>query len=245
MNRTYSPYSPPEPVDYPDPWDPAADPWDPAADQRYGVDDYPFDDEFADFAPVPPDNRWRWVAGVAGAVLLVAVVCTVVILGGGDSGSVSATVAPPEPTQPTPTAPRTVIATPGPTQSLAPERITTVTRTPSATATPSAAPVPAEPAPQENAAPPPAPRTVTYRVTGERPLLDLVTIVYTDAQGALQTDVNVALPWSKTIELNPGVELTSVTATSVSSKLNCSITGADGDTLVAHHGNTIIATCTR
>jgi hypothetical protein len=42
----------------------------------------------------------------------------------------------------------------------------------------------------------PSPRTITYRVTGNRQLLDLVTVIYTDAQGALQTDVNVALPWS-------------------------------------------------
>ncbi|MGV0837507.1 MmpS family transport accessory protein [Mycolicibacterium thermoresistibile] len=239
MSRTYPPYSPPEPIDYPEHWDPAAD-------HRYGVDDYPLDDEYADFAPTPADNRWKWVAGVAGAVLLVAVVSTIVILGGGDSGSVSATVAPPEPTQPAPTAPRTVIASPAPTQSLAPERITTVTPTPSATATPTPSAAAPVPEPTASAAPPPpAPRTVTYRVTGERPLLDLVTVIYTDAQGALQTEVNVALPWSKTIELNPGVELTSVTATSVSSQLNCAITGADGNTIVAHNGNTIIATCTR
>ncbi len=251
MSRTYTPYTPPERrdqiLDY-------REDWDPAADRRYGDENYPgdhpLDDEYADFAPAPADNRWMWVAGVAGAVLLVAVICTVVILGGGDSGSVSATVTPSQPSQPAPTAPRTVIATPAPTQSLAPERITTVTPTPSATVPSEPAPsetAPPEPPPGATAEPPPAPapRTVTYRVTGERPLLDVVTVVYTDAQGALQTDVNVALPWSKTIELNPGVELSSVTATSVSSRLNCSITDADGNTLVSHRANTIIATCTR
>ena len=54
-----------------------------------------------DYEPI--DRRWIWIAGVAGAILLVAVICTVVILGGGDSGSVSATVAPPATTnQPPP-----------------------------------------------------------------------------------------------------------------------------------------------
>ena len=95
--------------------------------------DYGYDyDGFADYDDYPPDRRWLWVAGVAGVVLLVAVVGTAVILGGGDSGSVSATVAP--------TTPRTVIATPTasapsapsatsspPATSLPPETLTTVT----------------------------------------------------------------------------------------------------------------------
>ncbi len=52
-----------------------------------------------------------------------------------------------------------------------------------------------------------AARTVTYHVTGNRQLLDLVTVIYTDQQGALQTDVNAALPWVKTVTLDPGVSL--------------------------------------
>ncbi|KXW76569.1 hypothetical protein JL15_16405, partial [Mycolicibacterium phlei DSM 43071] len=105
----------------------------------------------------------------------------------------------------------------------------------------------APPAPVAAAPEPPAadPRTITYRVTGARPLVDLVTIVYTDGRGALQTDVNVALPWSKTVVLEPGVELKSVTATSVASALNCSITDAAGNEIVAQNNNAIIATCTR
>src|SRR6201999_3644456 len=61
---------------------------------RYGeYDDLEDYDAYEDYEPI--DRRWIWVAGVAGAILLVAVICTVVILGGGDSGSVSTTVAPP------------------------------------------------------------------------------------------------------------------------------------------------------
>ena len=44
------------------------------------------------------DRRWMWIAGVAGAILFVAVITASLILGGGDSGSVSATIASPEPT---------------------------------------------------------------------------------------------------------------------------------------------------
>ena len=182
------------------------------------------------------------MASVAGIVLLIAVAGTMMILSGGDSGTTSATVSPstsrpaPYPSDaPSPSASRAPSAT-----ALPPETITSVSPTPTA-APPSAIAAPTE------AAPPPAadPRTVTYQVTGNRQLLDLVTVIYTDQQGALQTDVNVALPWTKQVVLDPGVELSSVTATSVGGQLNCSITDAAGATLAAQNNNTMIANCTR
>jgi hypothetical protein len=204
-------------------------------------------DEFDDYDDVRfytdhDDKRWLWVASVAGIVLLIAVAGTLMILSGGDSGTTSATVssetskAAPYPTQPpSPGASRRPSAT-----ALPPETITSVTPTPSA-APPSVIAEPTE------AAPPPAgdPRTVTYSVTGTRQLFDLVTIIYTDQQGALRTDVNVPLPWTKQVTLDPGVELSSVTATSVAGQLNCSITDGAGATLAAQNSNTIIANCTR
>lgn len=190
----------------------------------------------------PIDRRWVWVAGAAGAVLLVAVICTVVILGGGDSGSITATYAPPAATstQVTTQAPSRTPAMPAPvpppTAPLAPETVTTVSPTPSVVAPP-----PTEAAP----APTVAPRTVTYRVTGNRQLIDLITVIYTDGQGALQTDVNVALPWTKAVVLDPGVELSAVTATSMMGQLNCSISDASGATLAAQNNNSMIASCTK
>jgi hypothetical protein len=118
---------------------------------------------------------------------------------------------------------------------LPPETVTTVT--PTESVPPSGAPT--------DAAPAPAPSTITYRVTGNRNLIDLVTVIYTDAQGALQTDLNVALPWSKTVVLDPGVTLSSVTATSVAGQLNCSITDASGAAVAAQNNNTMIANCTK
>ena len=212
-----------------------------------GVDDADADDyddiyEYED----PIDRRWVWVAGVAGAILLIAVICTVIILGGGDSGAVSKTIAAPTPTtaaqDAVTTAPRvmTSAAPPAaPIAPLSPETVTTVAPSPTASAT--------VPAPVE-AAPPPAaasPRTITYQVTGTRPLLDLVTVVYTDAQGALQTEFNVALPWSRTVTLDPGVQLKSVIATSLTGQLNCAVTDSAGATLVAQTTNSMIATCTQ
>ncbi len=199
-----------------------------------GLEDY---DEYEDYEPI--DRRWIWIAGVAGAILLVAIICTVVILGGGDSGSVSTTVAPPATTsQPaTTSAPpaATAPSAPKPVASLPPETVTTVT--PTASAPPTDTPT--------DAAPAPAPNTITYRVTGNRSLIDLVTVIYTDAQGALQTDMNVALPWVKTVVLDPGVTLSSVTATSVTGQLNCSISDAAGAAIAVQNNNTMIANCTK
>ena len=200
-----------------------------------GLEEFDDYEDYDDYEPI--DRRWIWIAGVAGAILLVAVICTVVILGGGDSGSVSTTVAAPITTAPAATTSARAAATtpsaPPPAASLPPETVTTVT--PTASAPPSAAPTEAAP----------SPRTITYTVTGNRPLIDLVTVIYTDQQGALQTDVNVALPWSKTVVLDPGVELSSVTATSVAGQLNCSITDASGGLIAQQSTNSMIATCTK
>jgi hypothetical protein len=205
--------------------------------EEYGdIDDY---DEIEEYYE-PIDRRWIWVAGVAGAILFVAVICTVVILGGGDSGSVSTTVAPPATTShpaATTSAPPATTPSAPPVASLPPETVTTVT--PTASAPPSDTPSEAAPAPA------PAPATITYHVTGNRNLIDLVTVIYTDSPGALQTDVNVALPWNKTVVLDPGVTLSSVTATSVAGQLNCSITDASGTAIAAQNNNTMIANCTK
>jgi hypothetical protein len=212
-------------------------------DEYEDFDDYDDDGDIEEYYE-PIDRRWIWVGGVAGAILLVAVICTVVILGGGDSGSVSTTVAAPVTTsQPAATTsappPVTTPSAPPPAASLPQETVTTVT--PSAPVPPSETLTEAPPAPTPAA----APNTITYRVTGNRNLLDLVTIIYTDSQGALQTDLNVALPWTKTIVLDPGVRLSSVTATSVAGQLNCSITDAAGTALAVQNNNTMITNCTK
>ena len=221
-----------------------------AADADYetdaAYDDYD-DDEIYEYDDAI-DRRWVWVAGVAGAILLVAVICTVVILGGGDSGPVTAPITPPSTSQsaapsaaPSATARPRVTAAP-PTASLAPETVTTVTPTAAAPTAAEAVP-PVDPAAAAPVAP--APNTVTYRITGTKSLLDLVTVIYTDGQGALQTDVNVSLPWAKTVTLNPGVTLSSVTATSVTGQLSCSISDGAGTPIAAQNNNTLITTCTK
>jgi Mycobacterium membrane protein len=212
-------------------------------DEIYAADSYP-DGDYS-YTGWPVEFRLRPVTAILGAVVALGAITTAVVINSGDSASTKATVGAPAP--PLTSAPRTTTPpSPAPSASrapqLPPETVTTVT-TPSAAPTwsPTAAPPPA-------AAPPPVgvnPRTVVYTVTGTKQLLDLVNIVYTDAQGYPQTEFNVALPWSKAIVLNPGVQTRSVVATSIVSRLNCSIVNAEGQLMVASTNNSNLATCTR
>ena len=206
-------------------------------------------ENFDDINEANIDRRWMWIAGGTGAILFVSVIIASLILGGGDSGSVSATVVSTKPATSAAAAPPPTPRVAAP-PSLPAETITTVTpptpppRPTAQTMTAQAVP-PLPPAPVAPPPPAAAPGTVTYQVTGDRRLIDLVTVIYTDQQGALVTDVNVALPWSKTLVLNPGVRLSSVTATSVAGKLNCSITDANGALIAVQNNNSIITNCTR
>lgn len=250
MNRSYtahSPYSlaPTERIpSYPGYSEPPTEDFDfdYPAEEPDGYDEY--DDYEQQYDEERIDRRWMWVAGIAGVILFIAIGTTGIILGGGDSGSVSATATSdalaPSSAPATTSAPRAA-GTPV-VPSLPPETVTTVTPSPTAEVTPP----PSTPPPA--AAPPPAPpspRAITYRVTGNRQLIDLVTVIYTDGQGALRTEVNVALPWVKQVILDPGVELKSVTATSVAGQLNCSILDASGTLITAQNNNSMIATCTQ
>ncbi|BCI90565.1 hypothetical protein NIIDMKKI_57710 [Mycobacterium kansasii] len=114
---------------------------------------------------------------------------------------------------------------------------------------PSAAPtrIPTAVPPQPGTPPSAAlsPRAVVYSVTGTKQLLDIVNVVYTDERGFPVTEFNVALPWTKMVVLNPGVQTESVVATSIYSRLNCAIVNAQGQPVVASTTNSILATCTR
>ena len=214
------------------------------------IQDYPDDDVdgiYADDDDViaPIDERWRPVAVIAGIVFVLAVIATVVIVNGGDSASTSATVVPPSRSV---TSPR--LSAP-PVPSLPRETVTTVPPSPrkpspTPTAGPTDAPTVVPPPVAAPSVPPDvAARTFVYRVTGTKGLLDLVTVVYTDAQGAPQTDFNVSLPWSRTVVMNPGVQLRSIVATSLTGHLNCSITDGAGQPVAMSTSSAMIATCTR
>ena len=225
-------------------------------DEIYRADSYPDDDY--NWTGWPAEFRVRPVTAILGCVVALGAIAAAVVLNSGDSASTKATVGAPAPTTLT-SAPRTTnppSASPSPSPGtssapqLPPETVTTVT-TPSAAPTlgpipgPTAAPTASPPV---RAAPPPIapnPRTVVYSVTGTKQLLDLVNIVYTDARGYPQTEFNVSLPWSKVIVLDPGVQTESVVATSIYSRLNCSVLNAEGQAVAVSANNSIMATCTR
>jgi hypothetical protein len=212
-----------------------------------GYPDDAVDDIYADRGAFvgPVDQRWRPIAAIAGIVFTLAVIGTVVILNGGDSASTTATVVTP-PTRSVIATPRPTAAAP-PTRSLSPETVTTVTPSPRNPApTPTVGPSVAAPPEAAPSIPPDVTaRTFVYRVTGSKQLLDLVSVIYTDAQGVPQTDVNVSLPWSRTVVMNPGVQIRSVVATSLTSHLNCSISDGAGQPVAVSTSNSMIATCTR
>ncbi|HME48552.1 hypothetical protein [Mycobacterium sp.] len=201
------------------------------------------DDQVEDYDAfiAPESGRWRWVAAVAGAVLLIAVVGTIVIVTGGDSASTTARVVPSE-SRPvyTPPPPK-----PSPSTSLPPETVTTLTPSTTSPSTADAAPS-SEPPPAETAPPPAADtQTLIYTVSGTKQPFDPVTVTYTDETGALRTDFDVSLPWSKKLVLSGNALVNSVTAVSFASHLNCTISDGNGQTLVSQTYNTIAATCNR
>jgi hypothetical protein len=170
---------------------------------------------------------------------VLAVIASVVIVNGGDSASTSATVVVPPSRSGSPR--HTLVPV------LPPETVTTVapSRQPSPTATSTAPTEIPPPAAAPSTPPDVAARTFTYRISGTKGLLDLVTVVYTDAQGAPQTDFNVSLPWSRTVVLNPGVGVRSLMATSLTGRLNCSISDGVGQPVAISTSSAMIATCSR
>ncbi|MEY8015364.1 MmpS family transport accessory protein [Mycobacterium servetii] len=134
-------------------------------------------------APPPPRSpkapRWLWVASGIAVLLVVGLVALVLI----NTVIQTQTALPPMP------GPGTWIPTP----TTAPP-----TRTPHS---PFPAPVPptfGPETPSETTGPPAAMQDVVYEVTGEGRAL---SIMYVATGGLIQTEFNVALPWSKQVRL--------------------------------------------
>lgn len=170
----------------------------------------------------------RQVAALLGSVAALCAIATAVISNSGDNATTKAIVGAPTP--------RPVLTTPSIPLPATPSSTPPLLLLPdTATAT----------IPHKAAPPALHPRTVVYNVTGMKELLDLVTVVYTDARGYPKTEFNVVLPWTKAVVLNLGVKTQSVVATSFHSQLHCSIVNAEGQPVVASTNNAVIATCTR
>jgi hypothetical protein len=160
--------------------------------------------------PQPPSSegpkapRWLWfVAGIA-VLMVIGLVIALVIA---NSSRQQTLVAPlPSMTGPSFTTP-TPTTSPRPTIPVFP--LPTLPSTPSTTG-PSGPSTPG------------ATETVVYDVSGDG---RAINITYVDTGGVLQTEFNVMLPWSKTVELaQPAEDSASVSIINVGREVNCSIT---------------------
>lgn len=170
------------------------------------------------------EKRSRTVGLVVAALGLTAAAAAtmfVIKVGGSDNGSGSTL--------------RTVVATVGPSTPHAVPQAVTVT------AVPAEIPVRIE---SKSASQPQLDlRQIVYTIDGNQRPNDPVTVVYADETGALQTLENVTLPW--TITVVPNLPVNYVTANSRGSQLNCWITDAGGNTVVAQTDFGINTTCNR
>jgi hypothetical protein len=225
-------------------------PYVPPHGSLYDYDDY---DRPAPVDPIvdvdPP--RWPWVVGVVAIVAAVALVASVAVLvtrtentnvatpstgtttpGPPVQDEITTTTPPPPPPPPPP-----------PTEEPPPPPPETITVTqeppPPAPVEAPPPPPPAPPAPPPTTNAPAAPRFITYTVTGTKAPLDRISVTYTDASGRQRTQQNVYIPWSLTVTPISMSEFGSVQASSLLrlSKLNCSITTSDGQTIATQQNN--------
>ena len=161
--------------------------------------------------PPPKSPRWLWIAAAAAVLLVAGLVFALVIV---SSSARQSTVVAPLPTTTDPQSPRLTtpwVPTPVPT-----------TRIPAPTALPQPTEVPSTPAlPGETTVAPTGTETVVYNVTGEG---RAINITYVDTGGVMQTEFNVALPWSKEVSLGaPAKNSASVAVVNVGRDVTCSV----------------------
>lgn len=173
--------------------------------------------------PEPPRlPTWLWLVAGAAVLLVVGMVMALVIH---SSGRNSATVSPAPPISPLPTAPSTPVPKRPPSTTTPPSRSpssTSPTTTPPTETTPSG-----------------VPETIVYKVTGTGRAL---SIAYIDTGGVLQTEFNVALPWSKQVTLTPPASTAAaVTVVNFGEQITCSVS-VDG-TQVRQHTGSILTVC--
>ncbi|MGK2868297.1 MAG: MmpS family transport accessory protein [Mycobacterium sp.] len=162
--------------------------------------------------PEPPGTpRWLWIVAAIAVVTVIGLVIALVIV----NSSQQETVVAPVPTLADPGAAEPTISTAPPTTTRRP---TTTTSRPAVPPTTTAPPVPG------GSGIPGVTESVTYNVTGQG---RVINITYVDNGGVLQTEFNVLLPWSKTVDLaEPAKQSASVSIINVGRQVDCSITVA-------------------
>ncbi len=160
-------------------------------------------------APPPPGGpkspRWLWIAAGAAVLLVVALVIALMLV---NNTITTQTAVPPLPAMPEPSS-----ATPTPSS-------------PRTSRSPIPAPVPPTGGPQTptETTGPAAMQDVVYNVTGEG---RAISIVYIDTGDVIQTEFNVALPWSKQVSLSKSaIHPANVTIVNIGHNVTCSVSVA-------------------
>lgn len=158
--------------------------------------------------PQPPHGpktpRWLWVAAGAAVLLVVGLVIALVIA---NMSVKNQTAVEPLPPMPAPSSTYRPPTTRTPTPSIVPAPTTTPgSSTPTETPTPGAM------------------QTVVYNVTGEG---RAISVTYMDTGDVIQTEFNVALPWTKEVSLSrSSTHPASVTIINIGHNVTCSVTVA-------------------
>ncbi len=182
----------------------------------YGYDPYATGQYGAQYPPgEPPDRpepggprspRWLWIVAAVAVLAVIGLVIALVIVNSSKQDTVVA---------PLPSLPETSFTTPPPT---------TTSRTPTVPVFPLPT-LPSRPGTTSPGAPPATPGaldSVIYNVTGDG---RAINITYVDTGGVLQTEFNVMLPWSKTVELaQPAQNSASISIINVGREVSCSVT---------------------
>ncbi|WP_083213472.1 MmpS family transport accessory protein [Mycobacterium malmoense] len=151
--------------------------------------------------PKPPP-RWLWIVAGAAVLLVVALVVALVLV---NDAIKTQTAVPPLPAMP-----ETTPTMPTPSTRTSPPRIP--------------APVPptgGSPTPTESTGPA-AMQDIVYSVAGEG---RAISIMYIDTGGLIQTEFNVALPWSKEVSLSKSAtHPANVTIVNIGHNVTCSVT---------------------
>lgn len=157
-------------------------------------------------APPPPSGgskppRWLWIVAGAAVLLVVALVTALVLV---NNAIKTQTAVPPLPAMPEPS------STPSPS-----------TRT---SQTPTLAPLPPTGGPltPTQTTGPAAMQDVSYTVNGDG---RAISIMYIDSGDVVETEFNVALPWSKQVSLSrSAVHPANITIVNIGHNVSCSVT---------------------
>jgi len=182
----------------------SATPWTGGAPPQQPPHPTPHHQSDAGGQPPPPGGpgprMWLWVLAGVAVLLVIGMVAALFIVSGTEE--------------------QTVVAPPLATATSTPR---TTTSRPTTTTVPSSEAPTTGPSTTESVAPG-ATEQVVYNVTGSG---KAINITYVDEGGVLQTEFNVMLPWSKTVQLAaPAKDSASVSIVTFGREVSCTITVA-------------------